>query len=168
MKKNKPKPLYAVFYYDRRKLRLLLAFNLCMLALLIIFGQAVFYPLIPLGLLVILLWFVATLAAAHVYFFPQKLILVTDDEIKIDRGVPLKWRNVREAEELIGRQRIIVLKPVEGYRCRLTFMQRICQYSRFTAFSIPLYAMTESDQEKIREIVAAHTLFNRQPKNDQK
>ena len=31
MKKNKPKPLYAVFYYDRRKLRLLLAFNLCML-----------------------------------------------------------------------------------------------------------------------------------------
>ena len=29
MKKTKPKPLYAVFYYDRRKLRLLLAFNLC-------------------------------------------------------------------------------------------------------------------------------------------
>ncbi len=168
MKKNKPKPLYAVFYYDRRKLRLLLAFNLCMLALLIIFGQAIFYPLIPLGLLVILLWFVATLATAHVYFFPQKLILVTDEEIKIDRGAPLKWRNIREAEERIGRQRIIVLKPVEGYSCRLTFMQRICQYSRFTAFSIPLYAMTESDQEKIREIVAAHTRFNRQPKDDQK
>ncbi len=169
MKKNKPKPLYAVFYYDRRKLRLLLAFNLCMLALLIIFGQAVFYPLIPLGLLVILLWFAATLAAAHVYFFPQKLILVTDDNIKIDRGAPLKWRNIREAEETtnrLGRQRIIVLKPVEGYNCRLTFMQRICQYSRFTAFSIPLYAMTESDQEKIREIVAAHTLFNQQPQND--
>lgn len=166
MKKNKPKPLYAVFYYDRRKLRLLLAFNLCMLALLIIFGQAIFYPLIPLGLLVILLWFVATLAAAHVYFFPQKLILVTDEEIKIDRGAPLKWRNIREAEERIGRQRIIVLKPVEGYSCRLTFMQRICQYSRFTAFSIPLYAMTESDQEKIREIVAAHTRFNRQPQSN--
>ena len=43
-------------------------------------------------------------------FLSAKPILVTDDEIKIDRGAPLKWRNVREAEELIGRQRIIVLK----------------------------------------------------------
>lgn len=69
--KNKKtnKPLYALFYYDRRKLKLLLAFNLIVLAALVVFGKNIFYPQIPAGLLVILLWFFSTLASAHVCFF---------------------------------------------------------------------------------------------------
>ena len=94
--KNKKtnKPLYALFYYDRRKLKLLLAFNLIVLAALVVFGKNIFYPQIPAGLLVILLWFFSTLASAHVCFFPQKLAIVTDEEIKIDDNAPLKWKNL--------------------------------------------------------------------------
>lgn len=166
--KNKKtnKPLYALFYYDRRKLKQLLIFNLIVLAVLVVFGKNIFYPLIPAGLLVILLSFLSTLASAHVCFFPQKLAIVTDEEIKIDRNTPLKWKNIAEANEIFAgpgrRRRIIVLRPVEGFKYRLTFMQRICRYLKFTAFSIPLYAMTGDDAEKIRTIVAAHTAFNDQ------
>ena len=108
--KNKKtnKPLYALFYYDRRKLKLLLAFNLIVLAALVVFGKNIFYPQIPAGLLVILLWFFSTLASAHVCFFPQKLAIVTDEEIKIDDNAPLKWKNIAEANEIFagpGRRR---------------------------------------------------------------
>ena len=90
--KNKKtnKPLYALFYYDRRKLKLLLAFNLIVLAALVVFGKNIFYPQIPAGLLVILLWFFSTLASAHVCFFPQKLAIVTDEEIKIDDNAQME------------------------------------------------------------------------------
>ena len=103
--KNKKtnKPLYALFYYDRRKLKLLLAFNLIVLAALVVFGKNIFYPQIPAGLLVILLWFFSTLASAHVCFFPQKLAIVTDEEIKqgmasfrgVDRRFDFKLKNDR-------------------------------------------------------------------------
>ena len=98
--KNKKtnKPLYALFYYDRRKLKLLLAFNLIVLAALVVFGKNIFYPQIPAGLLVILLWFFSTLASAHVCFFPQKLAIVTDEEIKIDDNAPLKLKNIAETK----------------------------------------------------------------------
>lgn len=96
--------------------------------------------------------------------FPQKLAIVTDEEIKIDDNAPLKWKNIAEANEIFAgpgrRRRIIALRPVEGFKCRLTFMQRICRHLQFTAFSIPLYAMTGEDAEKIRAIVAARTAFN--------
>lgn len=100
--KKTNKPLYALFYYDRRKLKLLLAFNLIVLAALVVFGKNIFYPQIPAGLLVILLWFFSTLASAHVCFFPQKLAIVTDEEIKIDDNAPLKWKNIAEANEIFA------------------------------------------------------------------
>lgn len=108
--KNKKtnKPLYALFYYDRRKLKLLLAFNLIVLAALVVFGKNIFYPQIPAGLLVILLWFFSTLASAHVCFFPQKLAIVTDEEIKIDDNAPLKWKNYAMTGEDAEKIRAIV------------------------------------------------------------
>ena len=135
--KNKKtnKPLYALFYYDRRKLKLLLAFNLIVLAALVVFGKNIFYPQIPAGLLVILLWFFSTLASAHVCFFPQKLAIVTDEEIKIDDNAPLKWKNIAEANEIFAgpgrRRRIIALRPVE----------RLQMPSHFHAAHMPAFAI---------------------------
>lgn len=164
------KPLYALFYYDKRKLKRLLAFSLMVLAGLVVFGKYIFYPLIPAGLLAILLWFAFTLAAAHVCFFPQKMAVVTDEYIKIDNNVPLKWKNIALSEEIFAGpgqcRRILILRPQEGFQCRLNFMQHICRHLKFTAFSIPLYAMRDQDVEKIRTIIASHTTFYDRTRNE--
>lgn len=163
MRKTPRKPLFALFYYDRRKLRLLFLANLAGLALVIVFGHALFAPFLPAGLFAVLLCFCSLLAAAYVYFFPQKLAIVTDEDIRLDRCHPLKWKNIAAAEETaIGpfRRRIIILKPTADFGCRLTFMQHVCRHLRFTAFSVPLYAMTDRDGQKIKEIIAERTTFS--------
>lgn len=154
----------STFYYDRKKLGWLLLFNLVGLVLLVVFGTYLFHPLMAFGFLVLLLWFIATLASAHVYFFPQKLAVINDREIKIDRNVPLKWDDISTAEEIavgcFGRRKIIVFKTVKNFKCPLTIMQHICRTSRYTPFSIPLYAMTKTDADDIRSLIAAHTKYN--------
>ena len=125
----------ALFYYDRRKLKLLLAFNLIVLAALVVFGKNIFYPQIPAGLLVILLWFFSTLASAHVCFFPQKLAIVTDEEIKIDDNAPLKWKNIAEANEILaagaGLSRFARLKASNAVSLSCSAYAGICNLRLF-------------------------------------
>ena len=160
MQEKNSEPLQHKFYYDHRKLGKLLVFNLVALSILIIWGRYIFSPLMPLGLLVVFLWFLATLASAHVYFFPQNLAIITDNGIKIDHCATLKWEDILEAEEKTSSNRhFIIFKINKDFKYKKTFMQHICCHTRYTAFSVPLYAMNILDQEEIKSLIAQYTTY---------
>ena len=46
---------------------------------------------------------------------------------------------------------IIVFKLKENVTYPLSFMQKLCTNSPYGAFSIPLYAMTKEDKERIEQ-----------------
>ena len=99
----------------------------------------------------------ALAGSLFVAIHPLRLALVTDNEITIDHNVALKWKDIEVAKEFkasyIYTQQAIALHVRKGVTHKLTFMQKICKNNVFTPFSIPLYAMTPKDAQKIRKII---------------
>jgi len=147
------------FHYSRRKTGILLLCYLLLLGAAVACGVAFYPQYYVLMTLAVFLCISATAAAAFVFFFPQNLAVISDRMIKIDHGFPLQWKDMLQAEELCTNRlcgrKIIVFRMKEGFKCPLTFMQRLCKNSCFTPFSIPLYAMEQNEQEKIRKEIAA-------------
>lgn len=162
--KNKAKKLNETFFYDRKKLILLAVFNVFLVFLiwnitscLLAKGLITTSFEIALHILVMTLALLALAGSLFVAIHPLRLALVTDNEITIDHNVALKWKDIEVAKEFkasyIYTQQAIALHVRKGVTHKLTFMQKICKNNVFTPFSIPLYAMTPKDAQKIRKII---------------
>ncbi len=105
----------------------------------------------------------ALASAVFVMIFPQKLAVVTPKQIKIDHNVPLLWHDVKLAEEkyssCISRRPFIALHLKDGVSYPLTFMQKLCRNNVFTPFSLPLYAMTKDEADKLRKLVKKYAPY---------
>jgi hypothetical protein len=108
-----------------------------------------------------LLWFGALLGTFYVIRFKPTLAVVNAQGIKIDHNPFLRWQDIDHAEYRLSssvlKRPFIALITKEGVSFNLTFMQRLCQHNRFTAFSLPLYAMTPQSAIALQEIVQKHT-----------
>lgn len=160
---------FKFFYYSRSKIGKLLLFYLLLTAAAIAAGLLCCPKYFALIATVIFVCICAVTATAFVFFVPQNLAVIDNRMIKIDHGYPLQWKDIDAAEEVctnsLCNRKIIVFRMKENFSCPLTFMQKLCKKSCFTPFSIPLYAMTESEQQRIREEIAAHTtLINKTDK----
>lgn len=102
-------------------------------------------------------------SAVFVMIFPPKVAVVNSKSIKIDHNAPLLWKDVKLAEEkyssCISRRPLIALHLREGVTYPLTFMQKLCKYNVFTPFSLPLYAMTPEDANRLRHLVKKHAKY---------
>lgn len=152
---------FKFFYYSRSKIGKLLLFYLFLLVGTIVAGLLCYPQCFAVTVAAVFVCVCAVTATAFVFFIPQNLAVIDNRMIKIDHGYPLQWKNIVAAEEIctnsVCRRKIIVFRVKENFSCPLTFMQKMCKKSCFTPFSIPLYAMTESEQQRIREEIAAHT-----------
>ncbi len=146
------------FYYRFNPLNAWLIFN-CALAITFIWGlfhcPCLLYWMqtqILLGVLVF-----SFLAWGWKYLIKHKMAVVTDEDITIDHCAPLKWTDIKFAEEKFARcgwckYKIIALVPKEGIDYKYNFLQK--HNGEFTAFSIPLYnIITKEDAEEIRKII---------------
>jgi cytochrome c oxidase subunit IV len=163
---NKP----IEFYYDKNKLALLTLIYSFMTLLvaglgdyLALKGYLNCYCIQWVLIITLTLSLLAIISSIFVFVFPQKLAVVTNKSIKIDHNEPLLWQDVEYAEELrtnsYSPRSIIRLIVREDAKYNLTFMQVLCKKNLYTAFSIPLYAMTAEDVEKIRDLVKKHTKY---------
>ena len=156
------KKLNEKFFYDRKKLILLAIFNIllvafiwAMSAILIENGQASSLP-VKVGLVITMGLALSALGGAlFIAIHPQRLALLTEDGITIDHNEELKWEEVSVAKEVKALlfHNAIALNTKEGVKHKLTFMQHVCKNNKFTAFSIPLYAMTTKDVKKIKKLI---------------
>lgn len=151
------------FYYSRKKL-----FELFIISLLVLAAAlySVCFFELRVGVSFVILCFPALFALASLFVLvcPQRVAKIDKRAIQIDRAVPLLWRDVKSAKKtlsnrLCGRDIIVFdLKPRVIYP--LTWMQEFCKSTRFTAFSIPLYAMSEKDQKAICKEIAKYCKLN--------
>lgn len=92
------------------------------------------------------------------YLLKHRLAVFDDEGITIDTCAPLKWNDIKNAEERIVRcclkkLKIIVLNPKEGIDYKYNFLQR--HNGEFTPFSIPLYdVVTKEDAKAMSKIIA--------------
>lgn len=163
---NKP----VEFYYDKNKLALLtllysiITLLVCGLTDCLAKKGLLSCCCIQWGLIITLtLCLLALISSIFVLIFPQKLAVVTNKSIKIDHNEPLLWQDVEVAEELrtnsYSPRSIIRLIVRKDAKYNLTFMQTLCKNNLYSAFSIPLYAMTKEDVEKIRDLVKKYTKY---------
>jgi hypothetical protein len=156
------------FYYDTRKLwALAVAYGL----MAVLFFEYIDCPCVKIFLntsagiiatvITALLWFGALLGTFYVIRFKPTLAVVNAQGIKIDHNPFLHWQDIDHAEYRLSssvlKRPFIALITKEGVTFNLTFMQRLCQHNRFTAFSLPLYAMTPQSAIALQEIVQKHT-----------
>lgn len=145
------------FYYSRKKLFGLFLFSLFVL------GVALYSAYIlnmQLGVTVVIVFcpILFVMASFFVWLCPRRLAHIDKRAIQIDHAVPLLWKDVIAAKKTLsnnccGRE-IIVFELKPGVIYPLTWMQDFCKSTKFTAFSIPLYAMTKKDQQKICDEIA--------------
>lgn len=158
------KKLNKTFHYDRRKLIGLAVFNVLftmfiwkMTSCLLSKGLITSSIEMCLHIIVISLAILALIGSTFVAIHPLRLALLTDEGITIDHNETLKWQDIEIAKEVKAPyflpQQAIALHVKEGVTHKLTFMQKICENNVFTAFSIPVYAMTVKDANEIRKII---------------
>ena len=132
------------FYYSRKKL-----FGLFVLSLIVLFVAAFVARVLGMssGVTTVIVFcpILFVLVSYFLWMFPRRLAHIDENSIQIDHSVPLMWKDVVAARKIVNKhmcgKSIVVfdLKPKVVYP--LTFMQSFCQSTKFTAFSIPLYAM---------------------------
>ena len=158
-----------IFYYEQRQLIYLM---LCYMAVAILVYAVSKYIVTEdyvcswaTVITCVLTMFLSLSALASIVFviiYPQKLAVLSDKGIKIDHNPTLLWQDIATAEEKLSsaltRRPIICLhvKPERLKTYKLTFMQKLCKHNTFTPFSIPLYAMTPADREKIIKLIKSH------------
>ena len=108
---------------------------------------------------------VSTILWGYKYLLRHRMALIDDKTITIDHCAPLKWKDIKYAEERIVRccllqYKIIALVPKDNIDYKYNFLQR--HNGDFGAFSIPLYkVISREDADKITEIIADKTVFRR-------
>ena len=158
------------FYYDKNKLALLtLIYSIITLLIaglgdyLALKGYLNCYCIQWALIITQILCLLALISSIFVLWFPQKLAVITNKSIKLDHNEPLLWQDIEVAEEIktncYSPRAIIRLIVRKDAKYKLTFMQVLCKKNLYTPFSIPLYAMSKEDVEKIREIVKKHTKY---------
>lgn len=157
-----PKELNETFFYDRKKLILLAVFNILLVAFiwnltscLILRGLANSNIMIVLLICVMSLALLALGGSLFIAIHPLRLALITNQGITIDHNEELKWDEIKLAKEIkpFFCHHAIALHTKEGVKHNLTFMQNMCKHNEFTPFSIPLYAMTKKDAQKIQKLI---------------
>jgi len=149
------------FYYNLKQLR-----NWAWVSLFLLFISLGFtattLPEICFVTIIKLIALASALAAFYVYLEPQKLAQIDDEGIIIDHNVKLKWKDVEKVER-VGKCRLcfcgrefLRFKLNKGVKYPLTFMQRLSAISKYGAFSIPLYAMTNEDAVLIEKEIDNH------------
>lgn len=150
-----------VFYYSRKKLLYYLLFNLGLLSLALFFTWIIFpqYELIYSFALATCVLSVLAIIAAMIIRHP--LAIITPSAIKIDFCETLKWKDIKRARKTnFGPKELIILDVKNLSKYKLNFMQRIIKDSKFSAFSIPLYAMDFRDAEAIEKIIRQYVVFD--------
>ena len=157
------KDTIQTFYYSRKKLGLYLLFNLVLLALSVIFTLTVFPEYPAVYYFAIGSCLLSVIGAFIVFAIPMPLAIITAESIKIDRADPLPWKSIRSVRKVrLGKgllsKSILRLTPRSLGSYHLNLMQRISAKSEFGSFSIPLYAMTNTDAQKIETAIKEHLL----------
>ena len=143
-----------VFYYSRKKLAFYLLFNLGLLSLALFFTWVIFpqYEIIYSFALTTCVLSVLAIVIAMIIRHP--LAVISSSSIKIDFCVPLKWKDIKLARKVIfGPKELIILDVKDLSKYKLNFMQKLIKNSKFSAFSIPLYAMDFREAEAIEKII---------------
>ncbi len=143
-----------VFYYSRKKLVFYLLFNLGLLSLALFFTWVIFpqYEIIYSFALITCLLSVLAIIVAMIIRHP--LAVITSSSIKIDFCAPLKWKDIKIAhKEIFGHKELIIFDVKNLSKYKLNLMQKLIKNSKFSAFSIPLYAMDFRDAEAIERII---------------
>ncbi len=147
------------FYYSRKKLFALFIVSLIVLAVAACVAR---FLNMSSGVTTVIVFcpILFVLVSYFLWMFPRRLAHIDNNSIQIDRAVPLMWKDVAKARKIVSnhlcKRNIIVfdLKPGKVYP--LTLMQSFCQSTKFTAFSIPLYAMKKKDRDTICKEIAKH------------
>ena len=143
-----------VFYYSRKKLVFYLLFNLGLLSLALFFTWVIFpqYELIYSFALATCALSVLAIVIAMIIRHP--LAVISSSSIKIDFCAPLKWKDIKRARKAVfGPKELIIFEVKNLSKYKLNFMQKLIKNSKFSAFSIPLYAMDFRDAEAIEKII---------------
>ena len=169
---KKQKTTNEIFHYDYRQLLILAMFNIVLTCTLFVLSKFIaqnniittaiqFYMLV----FVMVLTLLSLAGSLFVVISPLNLAIVTDETIKIDHNQPLRWEDIEIAKEFVVncffKRPVIVLQLKQGVEYKLTFMQKICKNHKFTAFSIPLYAMSNKEAEKIRKHIIKHCKYEK-------
>lgn len=169
--KAMPNPLH-IFYYSRCKLGLYLVFNILLLSLAVLFTLTIFpeYPIVYYFALISCT--LAVLSAFLVFLLPLRLAVISSTDIRIDRALPLKWKDVIKIRKLrIGKgpfaKQILKLETGKLSNYRLNLMQKITRNSSFGAFSIPLYAMSTESAHDIEKLIRKYHTASRSNKSRQ-
>lgn len=158
---NKKLPPTIVFYYSRGKLLLYLLFNLGLLSLALFFTWIIFpqYEIIYSFALTTCILSVLAIVIAMIIRHP--LAVISSSSIKIDFCAPLKWKDIKRAHKIIvGHKKLIILEVKNLSIYRLNFMQKLIKNSKFSAFSIPLYAMDFREAEAIEKVIEQYVHFD--------
>ena len=151
------------FYYNIKKLYFLTAFNVLLLFAVVFLGQYIPHSL-WLCSIVTVLCLISLSASAFVTIFPQRLASINKEGIIIDHNEMLMWKDIETAEKIkpsrFSTREIIIFKLKDNVSYSLSFMQKICEKSPYGAFSIPLYAMTKEDKEKIEQEIKKYIKIN--------
>lgn len=152
------KDTIQTFYYSRKKLGLYLLFNILLLALAVIFTLTVFPDYSAVYYFAIGSCLLSVIGALIVFLLPLPLAIISTESIKIDRADPLPWKSIRSVRKVrLGKgllsKSILRLTPRSLGSYHLNLMQRISAKSEFGSFSIPLYAMTNTDAKKIEKTI---------------
>lgn len=154
-----------IFYYNFKKNRFWIVLNILLLAM--ITACCIKYPAclywrqtrVLIGTLVfsMLMW-------GFKYIIKHRVAQLDDKGIKIDHCDTLPWKDIKNAEYKTAgccfqKLPIIVLHPKKNIKYHYNFMQKRCAKMDFTAFSIPLYAMTPQDGKKITSLIGKHVKF---------
>ncbi len=98
------------------------------------------------------------------YLVKHRVALVDSTSIKIDHNKPLRWKDIAAAEYRTVRccfrdLPVIALHPKEGLNYPYNLLQEYCAGTDFTAFSIPLYALTPEEKDEIIGIISKKVKF---------
>ena len=144
----------SIFYYDKRQLYFLTIANVFLLVTVVLLSNVITNSLWWCSI-VSVICLLSVSASAFVTLLPQKLASISEIGIRIDHNELLKWEDIKTAEKIkpsrFSKRMIIVFKLKENVTYPLSFMQKLCTNSPYGAFSIPLYAMTKEDKERIEQ-----------------
>lgn len=142
------------FYYDSQKLQKLVFLNALLLVAVIFIGNNCYEHMWFISVIAVLC-LISFSASLYVVIFPQRLAQIDDEGIKIDHNAKLKWEDIDKAEckKVKGflHREIIFLQVKEGVKYRRSLMQYFSKHSPYGEFSIPLYAMTKEDGNRIKD-----------------
>ncbi len=93
------------------------------------------------------------------YVIKHIALIIDDESIKLDQSAPIKWKDIKSAEEqnvwcCLHNRKVLTLIPKKNIDYKYNFMQR---HNPFPPFSIPLYGiLSQEDEDKIINIVSEH------------